>query len=153
MQRIIVSKQPVTDLFNSSVCNIGNGSVVIDLRTCDVKINPTLTIDNAAKLAAKQVYMAMEYGDPMSQEPEWLNTVSFASEEMPDKPAIKIIDDKLYYNCPPFKKTKRNINFWRRFTKYWYVMVVKAMNGALTARKDKTFFEEQTIDKYSGIDV
>jgi len=153
LQKIIVSKPPVTDLFNSEKCNIGNGAVIIDLRTCDVKINPTLTIDSAAKLAARQIYQVMEHPNPLSQEPEWLNTVTFASEEMPDKPAVRIEDNKLYFNSPPFKKSKKNINFWKRFTDYWYVMVVKAMNRALTARKDKTFFEEQTIDRYAKIDV
>jgi hypothetical protein len=153
MQPIMVSKAPYNELFNSEKCNIGNGAVIIELRNCDVKINPTLTIDSAAKLAARQIYQVMEHPNPLSQEPEWLNSVSFASEEMPDKPAIRIVDNKLYINSPPFKNNKKNINFWKRFTDYWYVMVVKAMNKALIARKDKTFFEEQTINRYANIDV
>lgn len=153
VQRIQVSKAPVTDLFKSDKCNINNGSIVVELRNCNVIINPSLTINNAAKLAARKIYEVMQYDQPISQEPEWLNSVTFSSEEFVDTPAVKIIDNKLYFNSPPFLKTKRNINFWKYFTDYWYVMVVRAMDRALKSRKDKTFFEEQTIDRYSKVDV
>jgi len=153
MQRIHISKAPVTDLFNSDRCNINNGSVIIELRNCNVIINPSLTLNNAAKLAAKKIYEVMQHDEPLSQEPEWLNSVTFSSEEFIDTPAVKIIDNKLYFNSPPFLKTKRNINFWKHFTDYWYIMVVRAMEGALVARKDKTFFEEQIIEKYADMDI
>ena len=153
MSNVIIGKPAANELFKTNVCNIGNGAVVINLRTCDVKINPTLTIDKAAKLAAYQVYHAMEHPGQITQEPEWVNMVSFATEELPDKPAIKIIDNKLFINSPPFLKTKKNINFWKRFTDYWHIMVIKAMDRALACRQDKTFKEEQDIERYANIDI
>ncbi len=150
---IQVSKPSVTELFRSDQCNIGNGSIIIHLRNCDVRINPVLTIDNAAKLAAKSIYEVMQHDDPYTQEPEWLNAVTFSSEEFDTTPAIKIINDKLYVNSPPFLKSKKNILFWKRFTDYWYIMVVKAMEKALFNRKDRTSQEDKTIDTYSRVDV
>lgn len=148
---IQVGNPDMNELFKTDKCNIGNGAVIIDLRTCDARINPSLTIDNAAKLAAKSIYEVMQWNDKVTSEPEWLNAVTFSSEDMPDKPAVHIIDNKIYINSPPFMRTKKNIAFWHKFTNYWYVMVVKAMDRALFARKDKTFHEEQIIDRFSSV--
>jgi hypothetical protein len=152
MSDIIVSKPPMNSLFQSEKCNVGNGSVIIDLLTCDVKINPTLSIDNAARLAAKEIYQVMQHDQPISEEPEWLNSVTFAADGYP-KFTIKVVDNKLYLNSPPFNKVKRNITFWKKFTDYWYIMVVYAMKRALVARKDRTPEEDRIIHKYANIKI
>lgn len=150
---IVVSTPPANELFKSEVCNIGNGAVIIDLKTCNVTINPTLTIESAAKLSAKQIYQVMEHPNPITQEPEWVNSVKFSDDENINRPAIAVYDDKLYYNSPPFNKTRKNLAFWRYFAKYWYVMVVKAMVKALSCRKDISVKEQRIMDRYSKVDV
>lgn len=153
MGNVYVSTPAANELFNSEKCNIGNGAVIIDLRTCDVTINPTLTIQSAAKLAAKQIYHVMEHPNPITAEPEWVNSVKFSDDTNINRPAVSVCDDKLFYNAPPFKKTKKNLAFWRYFSKYWYVMVVHAMTKALACRKDVTTKERNLIDRYSKVDL
>lgn len=153
MRSIQVGNPGMNELFQTDKCSIGNGAVVIDLRTCNVTLNPALTIDNAAKLAAKSIYEVMQWDDKVTSEPEWLNAVTFASEDMIDTPAVRIVDNNLYINSPPFLNSKKNMSFWRKFTDYWYIMVVKAMDRALFARKDKTFHEEKIIDTFASKDV
>jgi len=153
MSIIQLGKPNANELFKTDRCNIGNGAVVITLRNCDVRINPAMTIENAAKLAAKSVYEVMAHGESLSGEPEWLNMVTFASEEFERTPAVKIVDDKLYINSPPFLKSKKNINFWKYFTNYWYIMTVKAMEKSLFNRKDRTHKEDNTIDQFANKDV
>lgn len=145
MKPIIVGKPSMTELFRTDRCNIGNGAVIIALRTCDVTINPAMSIENAAKLAARTVYEVMELDHNFTDEPEWVNSVTFASEEFEKTPAVKIVNNQLFFNCPPFLKTKKNINFWKKFTDNWYIMTTKAMERALFNRKDKTVREEQII--------
>ena len=153
MTKLQIGSPNLKELFAGEVCNIGFGAVRIELETCNIRINPTITVDNAAKLAAKTIYNAMRPEEFYTSEPEWLNKVTFASDKYESKPAVKIVDDKIWFNTPPFKKSKLNLNFWNLFTKYWYVMVVQAMQRALVGRNDRTVSEEEIINKYQGIDV
>jgi len=114
MSSVQVAGPAMNELFNSTNCNIGNGTVIISLRTCDIRINPAVTIDNAAKLAAKTIYQVMAHTENLSGEPEWVNAVTFASEEFEKTPAIRITDNQLFVNSPPFLKTKKNILFWKK---------------------------------------
>lgn len=150
---IIQASGELANLFRNEYCNIGNGSVVIELRTCDVKMLPTMTIDNAARLAAKTIYSAMRPESPSSDEPEWLNKVTFASEEWEQTPAIKVVDNLVWYNSPPFVKSKKNLKFWELFARYWYIMVVQSMKRALVGRKDRTTTEDNIIHIYGGKEI
>jgi len=149
---IQVSKAPATELFKSDKVSIGFGAVIIDLKTCDIVLNPTITIDNAAKMAAKQIYNALRHEDPLTEEPEWVNKVTFAAEGLEDTPAIQVIDDKWYYHAPPFVASKKNISFWTMFTKYWNLMVVQAMTRALVNRS-RSIKENERMTKFAKNEI
>jgi len=140
-----------SELFSSDICRIGHGAVVIDLKTCSVKY-PVMTADNAAKLAASQIYQAMMPSEAVSNEPEWLNKVTFAAEGMEDRPAIKIVDNKWRYTAPPFIPNKRNMKFWAKFADAWYAMCMKAMTRALVGHQ-RTQKEDDLIHEYSSVDI
>lgn len=150
---IVCGTPAAGDIFRGDKCVIGHGALVIDLRTCDIIMVSIMTLDNAAKLAASTIYGVMESDTPSSPEPEWVNSVTFASEEFMETPAIRVVDNRLLYNSPPFKRTKKNLRFWELFAKYWYVMVVRAMNKSLYSCKTKTAKEQSIIDKYSAVRV
>ena len=150
---ITVGKPSETELFQADKCVIGHGVVVIELRTCNVKILPTMTTRNAAKLAAKTIYHVMQHDTPYSAEPEWVNKVSFSTEEFELTPTIRVVNDSWWYNAPPFLKTKRNVAFWNNFAYYWNIMSVHAMERALTGREFKTEREMRTIHRFHGVEV
>lgn len=149
--RIHLAKGPAEDLFKGKFVKIGGGVGKIDITNGEVKF-PTMTMDNAARLSAVQIYTAMSPSHAITNEAEWLNKVSFADDKHMDTPAVRVVDNRVSFNIPPFKNSKKNETFWLHFGKYWYIMVVKAMQRALINR-DKTAKEKYLINQYAHIEL
>lgn len=137
------------DIFKSGrFLKISGGLVVIDNRNGKVKINPTMTLENAAKVAASYIYEAIRYREhEFDGEPIWTNSVQFWDDQYPKSPCVSITNSKIQVFRPPFLG---DMEFWRAFTKYWSINVAKGMTKALIGRR-KTFEETKCIEVFEKL--
>ncbi len=146
----IIGRPDFSGIFKGGLIKIGNGLISINPEDATVKINPTLLMDNAAKLSATHLYEAMvtnevQEADSKIDIPMFVDSITFGSDKEGVPVALTAKMDQLYINRPPFRGELR---FWKSFSKYWNLCCLRAQFEAIRRKDQLTFFENQKAEAF-----